>query len=374
MSFCKGYTQGGSNADVIIVDSYLKKLTGIDWTQAYAAIVKDAEVQPDNWNLEGRGGLRSWKTKGYIPFADDDEGGLRTRSISRTVEYAYNDFCIAEMANATGRAEDFTKYAERASNWMNIYDPDHESMGFKGFPQPRLTNGSFGFQNATLCSLLNNFHGCYLDRGGHETYEGSPWLYLFYVPGDMKGLIDLLGGREPFLRRLEKLHDSGVLYMGDEQAFLTAFLYHYAGRPGLSAKKTHQYVPSMFNDTVGGIPGNDDSGAMGTFVLFSMLGIFPSAGQNVYLVIPPFFPKISITNPQTGKTAIIRSVNFDPTYKNVYIQAAKLNGRPYTKNWIDHNFFLNGGRLDLVLGETESTWGTRQEDVPPSLSTGLYFG
>ena len=132
MSFCKGYTQGGSNADVIIVDSYLKKLTGIDWTKAYAAIIKDAEVQPDNWNLEGRGGLRSWKTKGYIPFADDDEGGLRTRSISRTVEYAYNDFCIAEMANATGRAEDFTKYAERAGNWMNIYDPEHESMGFKG--------------------------------------------------------------------------------------------------------------------------------------------------------------------------------------------------------------------------------------------------
>jgi putative alpha-1,2-mannosidase len=190
----------------------------------------------------------------------------------------------------------------------------------------------------------------------------------------MQGLIDLLGGRGAFLQRLEKLHDSGVLYMGDEQAFLTAFLYHYAGRPGLSARKTHQYVPSMFNDTVGGIPGNDDSGAMGTFVLFSMFGVFPSAGQNVYLIIPPFFPSISVTNPQTGKTATIRNINFDPTYKNVYIQSAKLDGRPYTKNWIDHNFFLNGGTLDLVLGETESSWGTRQEDVPPSLSTGLYFG
>ena len=217
-------------------------------------------------------------------------------------------------------------------------------------------------------------HGCYLDRGGHETYEGSPWLYLFYVPGDMQGLIDLLGGREPFLERLEMLHSSGVLYMGDEQAFLTAFLFHYAGRPGLSAKKTHEYVPSMFNDTIEGIPGNDDSGAMGTFVLFSMLGIFPVAGQNVYLIIPPYFPSISITNPQTGNTATIRNVNFDSSYEKVCIQSAKLNGEAYTKNWIDHSFFLNGGTLDLVLGETESSWGTRQEDLPPSLSTGIYLG
>jgi putative alpha-1,2-mannosidase len=197
---------------------------------------------------------------------------------------------------------------------------------------------------------------------------------LFYVPGDVQGLIDLLGGREAFLQRLEKLHSSAVLYMGDEQAFLTAFLYHYAGRPGLSAKMTHRYVPSMFNDTIAGIPGNDDSGAMGTFVLFSMMGIFPSAGQNVYFIIPPYFPSVSITNPQTGKTAKIKNVNFDATYRNVYIQSAKLNGRPYTKNWIDHNFFLHGGTLELVLGETESSWGTRQAGVPPSLSTGLYLG
>ncbi|GIZ37231.1 hypothetical protein CKM354_000068500 [Cercospora kikuchii] len=374
MSFCKGFTQGGSNADVILVDSFMKKLEGVDWTQAYQAIVKDAEEQPLNWDIEGRGGLESWKTRGYIPFRDEDHGGTRTRSISRTVEYAYNDFCLAQMANATNRGEDYQKYADRASNWKNVYNPDEESMGFKGFPQPRWPNGTFGWQNATLCSALNNFDGCYLNPSGHETYEGSPWLYLFYVPGDMQGLIDLLGGKEAYLARLDKLHSSGVLYMGDEQAFLTTFLYHYAGRPALSAKITHHYIPSMFNDTIEGIPGNDDSGAMGTFVFFSMLGIFPSAGQSVYFIIPPFFPSVSIKNPQTGKTATIRNVNFDPTYKKMFIQSAKLNGKKYTKNWLDHTFFLEGGTLDLVLGETESEWGTRQEDVPPSLSTGLYFG
>lgn len=105
-----------------------------------------------------------------------------------------------------------------------------------------------------------------------------------------------------------------------------------------------------------------------------MLGIFPSAGQSVYLIIPPYFPCISITNPQTGETATIKSVNFDPTYRKIYIQSAKLNGKTYTKNWIDHNFFLDGGTLELVLGEAESTWGTGEGDVPPSLSTGLHLG
>ena len=371
MSFCKGLTQGGSNADVVIVDSYVKKLDGVNWDDAYAAIVKDAEEQPKNWDVEGRGALDSWKKLGYIPFRDSAPGGLRTRSVSRTYEYAYNDFCIAEMANATSRQEDYEKYTGRAGNWKNLIDWDLESMGFKGFPQPRLANGTFVFQNATLCSHLNNFDGCYLSSGGHETYEGSPWLYLFYVPHDMAGLVKALGGRESYLSRLHKLHNSGVLYMGDEQAFLTAFLYHYGGRPGLSVKETHRYIPSMFNDTIRGIPGNDDSGAMGTFVLFSMLGIFPNAGQSVYFIIPPFFPSVSIKNPQTGKTATIRNVNFDPTYKKVYIQSARLNGADYRKNWIDHSFFLEGGTLELVLGTEESEWGTRDEDLPPSISTRL---
>lgn len=247
-------------------------------------------------------------------------------------------------------------------------------MGYKGFPQPKNMDGTFFFQNATLCSHLNSFDSCYLNAAGHETYEGSPWLYLFYVPGDMAGLVDALGGRDAYLSRLHTLHNSGVLYMGDEQAFMTAFLYHFAGRPALSAKETHRYIPGMFNDTIEGIPGNDDSGAMGTFVFFSMLGIFPSAGQSVYFIIAPYFPSVSITNPQTGKTATIRNLNFDARYKRIYIQSAMLNGERYTRNWIDHSFFLEGGTLELVLGEKESSWGTREEDLPPSLSTGLFLG
>jgi putative alpha-1,2-mannosidase len=240
--------------------------------------------------------------------------------------------------------------------------------GFEGFLQPRYMNGSFGTQDPIFCSPLLNFTGCYLNPSGRETYEGPVWLYTFFVPGDMASLISALGGRERFVERLNWLHESGILYIGDEQAFLNVFLYHYAGRPALSAERAHQYIPSLFNDTVGGIPGNDDSGAMGSFEALVMMGFFPNAGQDVYFIIPPFFESVSIENGQTGNIATIRNVNFDPTHKNIYIQSTTLNGVPYTRNWLQHSFFLEGGVLELTLGPVESAWGTRPEDVPPSLS------
>ena len=185
----------------------------------------------------------------------------------------------------------------------------------------------------------------------------------------MASLISLLGGYSNFTQRLDFLHESGLLYMGDEQAFLTVFLYHYAGRPALSAQRAHYYIPSQFNNTDAGIPGNDDSGAMGSFITLTMMGIFPNPGQDVYFITPPFFESVSIVNGQTGKTATIRNVNFDPGYRNIYIQNATRDGGVWTKNWIDHSFFTEGGILELSLGPKESSWGTRDEDVPPSLST-----
>lgn len=378
MSLCKGYTQGGSNADNVLADFYVKNVSqDVDWTTAYTAVISDAEFEPRNWAVEGRGGLMSWKTLDYIPAEDFDPygTGLFTRSISRTVEYAYNDFCIAEMANGLGHPDDYQLYTTRSENWKNLFNPNQTSTlngtdtGFAGFLQPRYLNGTFGFQDPAMCSPLLNFTSCYLNPDGGETYEGSSWLYTFFAPGDMAALINILGGPDAFVQRLDYLHESGLLYIGDEQAFLPVYLYHYAGRPGKSAERIHTYIPSQFNDTVSGIAGNDDSGAMGSFVAFSMMGIFPNAGQNVYLIVPPFFQSVSVTNPLTNNTATITNINFDPTYQNIYIQNATLDGEPYTKNWITHDFFMNGGTLELTLGPMESTWGTGQEDVPPSLST-----
>lgn len=378
MSLCKGWSQGGSNADVVLADAYVKGLrTGINWTDGFLAVLTDAEVEPGRWDLTGRGGMDSWKQRGYIPINDQDNKGFgpHTRSVSRTVEYAYNDFCVAQMAGQLGNASQYNKYTNRSSNWKNLLRNDQASLingidtGYLGVLQPRFFNQSWAYQDPLLCSPLLEPDSCYLTMNGHETYEGSCWLYTLYVPGDVAGLITALGSPESFVSRLDFVHESGLLYMGDEQAFLTPFLYHYVGRPGLSAKRVHYYVPSQFNNTLAGIPGNDDSGAMGAFASFIMMGIFPNAGQNVYFITPPFFEEVSIRNSETGNTATIRNLNFDTEYRNIFIQKAYLNGKPYTQNWIDHGFFLDGGVLELVLGTTESTWGTAEMDRPPSLST-----
>lgn len=185
----------------------------------------------------------------------------------------------------------------------------------------------------------------------------------------MAALIATLGGSKPFTARLDYYHTSNIAYIGDEQAFLPVFQYHYAGRPGLSSYRAHQYIPAKFFAAPNGIPGNDDSGAMGSFASLCMMGIFPNPGQNVYFITPPFFKEVSIRSRVTGRKAIIRNVNFDKEYKNIYVQSATLDGKVWTKNWLSHDFFLKGGVLELTLGANESSWGTRQEDLPPSLST-----
>ncbi|OTA61658.1 glycoside hydrolase family 92 protein [Hypoxylon sp. EC38] len=377
MSFSKGYTQGGSNADVVLTDAFIKNLTdGIDWNLGYEAVVSDAEEEPKDWSTSGRGGLTSWHDVGYIPYDDVDRNGTgpMSRGISRTVEYAYDDFVIALMARGLGRKGDETKYLQRSRNWKNLFNPEQEDRyrdeagtvlktQFKGFLQPRFRNGTWRYQNTRLCSPVYQQHSCYFDTQ-YETYEGSPWLYTFYVPQDMASLIKALGGREAFVERLDYFHSSGINYMGNEPNFLPTFQFHYGGRPGRS-----NYC--QFNSSINGIPGNDDC-AMGAFTAFAFMGFYPVAGQNVYLLTAPLFREVSIQTP-SGQPATLRNVGgFDaPRYRNIYIQSARLNGKPYTRNWITHDFFVDGGTLEFILGPAESDWGTRDEDLPPSLSTGL---
>lgn len=190
------------------------------------------------------------------------------------------------------------------------------------------------------------------------------------MPHDTARLIELLGGREKFVERLDFLHDNYITYIGNEPSFLTVFQYHYAGRPAKSAERVHFYIPRFFHPTVGGLPGNDDSGTMGAFVAFSMMGLFPNAAQNVYFITPPFFEEVRYTSPLTNKTARVKAVGFDREYKNIYIQKALLDGKVYCNNWLDHSFFTEGKELVLFLGDRESDWGTKQSEAPPSVSRG----
>ncbi|KAL4893997.1 glycosyl hydrolase family 92-domain-containing protein [Aspergillus ambiguus] len=382
MSLCKGYTQDGSNADVVLADAFVKGISEqIDWDAGYLAVKKDAEEEPFDWSNEGRGGLMSWKSLHYIPVEDFDYLGYgpMTRSVSRTLEYSYNDYTIAQMARGMNNTADAEKYEATSRYWENLFREDQGSIvngtdtGFKGFVQPKYLNGTWGYQDPMTCSNIDTSgRACSLQNNAAETFESSIWEYQFFVPHDMARLITLLGGPSQFVRRLDYLHESGLTYIGNEPAFLTVFQYHYAGRPGKSTARAHYYIPKYFNTAPAGLPGNDDSGAMGSFIAMTMMGLFPNPGQNVYLILAPFFESVRITSPLTGKTATVRAVNFDPTYRNMYIQSATLDGKPYTKNWVQHDFFTEGRELVVVLGRNESSWGTAPGDVPPSLSrTGI---
>lgn len=378
MSLCNGWTQGGSNADIVLVDAYVKNLsTSIDWNVALEAIIQDAENEPLEWSKHGRGGLQSWKTLDYIPYLDFDPVGFGTnsRSISRTLEYGYNDFCLANLAQGLGQGDLYDKYIARSMNWQNLWKDDELSVingndtGFTGFFQPKYMNGTWGFQDPIACSNLASF--CSLTTNPSETFEASIWQYQFIVPQSISTLISLMGGDESFISRLDFFHTSGLADISNEPVFSTVFLYHYAGRPALSTSRIHTYIPNSFKATNDGLPGNDDSGAMGSFLFFSMIGLFPVAGQNVYLISAPFFEGVSVTHPVTGKTATVSNVGFDAAYGSIYIQNATVNGQPWTKSWIGHEFFTEGWTLELVLGATESDWGTKAEDRPPSYAAGV---
>ena len=176
MSLCKGFTQGGSNADVILADLFVKMrqisadngLHGKMRTTQYVRMQRD---EPLDWAVQGRGGLHSWKNLHYIPTDDYDPYGVGpfTRSISRTVEYAYNDFCIAEMAHGLGNSGAAQKYSDRSGYWVNMFKADQKSQNYTGFLQPKFLNETWGFQDPMFCSPLMNFTSCYLNPDGHET-------------------------------------------------------------------------------------------------------------------------------------------------------------------------------------------------------------
>lgn len=191
MSLCKGFTQGGSNADNVLADAYVKGITdGIDWDAGYAAVQKDADEEPFDWSNEGRGGMESWKKLNYIPVEDFDHIGFgtMTRSISRTLEYSYNDFAIAQMAYGMNKTADAERYESESRYWRNLFRKDQASYmngidtGFTGFFQPKYLNGTWGYQDPLKCSNIDNSGSiCSLQNTAGETFESSIWEYQLYV-------------------------------------------------------------------------------------------------------------------------------------------------------------------------------------------------
>ncbi len=342
-----GRTQGGSNANVVVADAYVKGLKGIDYETAFAAMVHDAEVPPADQQKEGRGGLKDYNERGFVTLADE-------RSGSRTAEYSYDDFAIAEVACGLGKTKEAALYASRTHNFEHLWDKDMTVEGFKGFLRPRNPDGSWAPPYLVVRGTWPDFF-----------YEGDIWTYSIYAPQDMRRLIEMAGGNAAFMHRLDWTFLRGHFDVTNEPGFLLPVLYNYAGRPDKTADVVHLVLEKAFSDTRAGIPGNDDSGAMSSWLIFSTLGIFPIAGQDVYLISTPSIPDASLAL-GNGKKLRIIAKNLDPNGLNRYVQSATLNGADLPNAWFRHAQIRDGATLVLTMGSAPSKWGTTTP--PPSMS------
>lgn len=342
-----GRTQGGSNADVMVADAYVKGLGGIDYGTAFKAMIKDATVLPADARKEGRGGLDTYNKLGYIAQPTERAG-------SRTVEYAYDDFAIAELACGLGHTNEAALYKAHAGNWANLWDAAWQQEGIGGFLRPRNADGSWAPQYLVRRGTWPDFY-----------YEGDLWTYSLYAPQDVRHLIALSGGNEAFVKRLDATFDGLHFDITNEPGFLIPDLYLWAGRPDRTADRLVTYLHKAFKDSRSGIPGNDDSGAMSSWYAFQSMGFYPNAGQDVYLIGTPSYPRVDI-DLGGGKTFTVEAENLDGNSVNRYVQSAVLNGHPLNQAWFRHGDIAKGGTLKLVMGPKPSAWGTT--NPPPSLS------
>ncbi len=363
---CNGRTQGGSNAEVLIADAYVKNLKGINYHLALKAMLKDATVPPGrNGEAEGRGGLVDYNRFGYISDS-------YVRAGNRTLEYAFNDYCLSQVAKGLGRNGEYHRFLNQSQNWKNLWR-DIEDHGSKGFILPKNAQGQW--IDSVPCSIENGqrqyvrytplaqeWPNCVCWWCGFF-YEGNSWEYSFFVPHDIPGIIEKTGGHEAFRKRLDTFFTNGYYQVGNEPSFLTPCLYHWIGKPGLSSERIHSIIDTYYNSSKSGIPGNDDSGAMSSRLVFHMIGLYPNAGMPYYLITAPYFKK-TVFHLENGKTFTIETKNLSKT--NCYIKSAKLNGKVFNQAWILHEDILKGGNLVLEMGSDVSSWD--QCNLPPVIN------
>ena len=356
-----GRTQGGSNCDVLIADAYVKGLSGVDYETALEAMVQNAEADPgDDHQLKGRGGLLDYNELGYVSTNHERAG-------TRTVEYAYNDYCIYQVAKGLGKNELAEKYLQRAHNWKNLWKPVQDN-GARGFIMPRKANGdwdeayrgrAWDLENAQWvdAEFTVHSHGTWPDF----FYEADSWEYSLYVPHDAQGLMEMCGGKNDFLARLDTFFVNNYYNVGNEPSFLTPTLYNYAGRQDKASETVRRIISNHYNTTAGGIPGNDDSGSMSAWLAFHLMGFYPNAGQDLYLVTAPHFDQVTI---QLENDAYLTIETKNLSDKNLYIQKMLYNGQELNRSWFSHTEMLKGGKLEFYMGnKPNNSW---EISMPPT--------
>ena len=340
---CNGRTQGGSNAEVVIADAFVKGLKGIDYNLALQAMLKDAEVDPGaDHEKHGRGGLKEYTELGYIPYGIDRAG-------NRTIEYAYNDYCIALVAKGLGRTDIYEQYLKQSKNWKNLWRSDYEWDGVKGYIMPKDAQGrwldsvpwghSKVYHPQIPYTPITKVAPWYLPWWSTFFYEALSAEYSLSIPHDVPGLIEACGGAETFRKRLDMFFDRKRYNVGNEPSFLTPCLYHWIGRPDLSSERVREIVTSNYTDQPDGLPGNDDSGAMSSWLAFHMMGLYPNAGQSYYLLHAPLIPEwtLQLCNGKTLR-GIVKG-------KGTHFEKVTLNGKVLDDARLEHADLMEGGEL-----------------------------
>lgn len=340
------HVQNGSNADVVIADAYVKKIPGIDWSSAYTAIRKNAfeEFDPTGQSrpYQGRFRLHDYLQHRYLPT--DSTSLHATQAVSRTLEYAHNDHAVLTLACDFGTPSDVAVLQDRALWYRNLFD---SSVGF--------------FRGRSVSGAWHSPFDPLLHETGRQYYEGHAWTWLWYVPHDPAGLIELLGGDTAFV---EKLRTACEAYYEpyNEPGMLQTYLFIHAGRPDLTQHYS-RYALRHFNLSVMGLPGNDDSGTTSAWLVWTMLGLYPNAGQDFYYLGSPSFPEATLHLP-SGKRIVLRAPATSSF--NRYVAGVKLNGQPLDRAWVRHAELIDGAILEFDMVESPTDWG--RSNRPPSYS------
>ena len=340
---CNGRTQGGSNAEVVIADAFVKGLEGIDYNYALEAMLKDAEVDPGaDHEKHGRGGLKEYTELGYIPYGIDRAG-------TRTIEYAYDDYCIAEVAKGLGRMDIYEHYLKQSANWKNLWRSDYEWDDVKGYIMPRDADGrwldsvpwgkSKVFHPQIPYTPITKVAPWYLPWWSTFFYEALSAEYSLSIPHDVSGLIEACGGAEAFRKRLDLFFERKHYNVGNEPSFLTPCLYHWIDRPDLTSDRVRQIISDNYTDLPDGLPGNDDSGAMSSWLAFHMLGLYPNAGQSYYLLHAPLIPEWTL---QLSNGMTLHGVMKG---KGTHFEKVMLNGKVLDDARLEHADLMAGGEL-----------------------------
>ncbi|MFR2069384.1 MAG: GH92 family glycosyl hydrolase [Bacteroides nordii] len=332
------YCMIGNHSIPVIVDAILKGIPGIDIEKAYEAVYNSSVISHPNSPFE------VWEKYGYMPE------NIQTQSVSITLEQAFDDWCVAQLAKKLGKNDDYERFMKRSAFYRNLFNPE------TGFFQSKNDKGEW----------IEPFDPYkYGANGGYPFTEGNAWQYFWYVPQNIPDLITLTGGNKAFTAKLDTFftvnHQSGELNdnasgfvgqyaHGNEPSHHVAYLYTCAGEPWKTQKYVAHIMNNLYNDTSSGYAGNDDCGEMSAWYIFGALGFYPvNPASGEYIIGTPMLEEATIHLPD-GKTFAIKA----PRKKGneIYIRSIKLNSKKHTKNYITHQDILNGGTLEFVMSAT----------------------